>query len=187
MWAMEILWGKKPVIQILSIVVGFDRLLCNGTIWFMVVYTYTTGAVWNWNRTGLVRNSIYHSHDLVKIGFGICLSEGYASLYQCSKKNVRHIPFALITGCAGVFIRNGYSTGYSPYAEMLGNTFYKRADVCLTVKTDEICSACPNNSEGNLRGSREGERYDNAVLAGMRQRGQKLLFPEFTEAVQKNH
>ena len=43
MWAMESLWGKKPVIQILSMVVGL--IVAMGTIWFMVVYTRTSGAV----------------------------------------------------------------------------------------------------------------------------------------------
>ena len=45
MWAMESLWGKKPVIQILSMVVGLIVCYAMGTIWFMVVYTRTTGAV----------------------------------------------------------------------------------------------------------------------------------------------
>ena len=45
MWAMESLWGKKPVIQILSMVVGLIVCYAMGTIWFMVVFTLTTGAV----------------------------------------------------------------------------------------------------------------------------------------------
>ena len=45
MWAMESLWGKKPVIQILSMVVGLAVCYAMGTIWFMVVYTKTSGAV----------------------------------------------------------------------------------------------------------------------------------------------
>ena len=45
MWAMESLWGKKPVIQILSMVVGLIVCYAMGTIWFMAVYTRTTGAI----------------------------------------------------------------------------------------------------------------------------------------------
>ena len=45
MWAMESLWGKKPVIQILSMIVGLLVCYAMGTIWFMVVYTKTSGAV----------------------------------------------------------------------------------------------------------------------------------------------
>ncbi|MFR3949770.1 MAG: DUF1284 domain-containing protein [Ruminococcus sp.] len=69
--------------------------------------------------------------------------------------------------------------------EML-ELFTKGADVCLTVKTDEICSACPNNSQGICEAAEKVKRYDNAVLAecGLKE-GQKLAFPEFTEAVQK--
>ena len=45
MWAIESLWGKKPVVQIISMVVGLLVCYAMGTIWFMVVYTRTTGAV----------------------------------------------------------------------------------------------------------------------------------------------
>ena len=48
--------------------------------------------------------------------------------------------------------------------EML-ELFTKGADVCLTVKTDEICSACPNNSQGICEAAEKVKRYDNAVLA----------------------
>ena len=37
--------GQKPVIQILSMVVGLIVCYAMGTIWFMVVYTRTSGAV----------------------------------------------------------------------------------------------------------------------------------------------
>ena len=45
MWGMEKLWGKKPVVQILSMVVGLVACYALGTIWFMVVYARNTGAV----------------------------------------------------------------------------------------------------------------------------------------------
>lgn len=45
MWGMEKLWGKKPVVQILSMVVGLAACYALGTIWFMVVYARNTGAV----------------------------------------------------------------------------------------------------------------------------------------------
>ena len=38
MWAIESLWGKKPVVQIISMVVGLLVCYAMGTIWFMVVY-----------------------------------------------------------------------------------------------------------------------------------------------------
>ena len=94
MWAMESLWGKKPVIQILSMVVGLIVCYAMGTIWFMVVYTRTTGAVGIGTVLGWCEDC-----------FGICfVQKGTQACTNAVKKNVRHIPFALITGCAWRFL-----------------------------------------------------------------------------------
>lgn len=45
MWGMETLLGRKPVIQIISMVVGMIVCYALGTAWFMVVYARNTGAV----------------------------------------------------------------------------------------------------------------------------------------------
>lgn len=45
MWGMEKLWGKKPVVQIVSMILGLAACYALGTVWFMVVYTKNTGAV----------------------------------------------------------------------------------------------------------------------------------------------
>ena len=45
MWAMEALWGKSPAVQILSMLAGLIVCYAMGTVWFMVVYTKTSGAV----------------------------------------------------------------------------------------------------------------------------------------------
>ena len=45
MWGMEALWGKKPVVQILSMIVGLIVCYALGTIWFMIIYARDTGAV----------------------------------------------------------------------------------------------------------------------------------------------
>ena len=45
MWGIEKVFGKKPVVQILSMVIGLLVCYALGTIWFMVVYARTTGAV----------------------------------------------------------------------------------------------------------------------------------------------
>lgn len=45
MWGMETLWGKKPVVQILSMIVGLIVCYALGTIWFMIIYARDTGAV----------------------------------------------------------------------------------------------------------------------------------------------
>ena len=69
--------------------------------------------------------------------------------------------------------------------EML-ELFTKGADVCLTVNTDEICSACPNNCEGVCEAAEKVKRYDNEVLeeCGLKE-GQKLAFAEFTKTVEQ--
>ena len=45
MWAMEKFLGRKPVVQILSMVLGLIVCYAIGTVWFMVVYTNNSGAV----------------------------------------------------------------------------------------------------------------------------------------------
>lgn len=113
--------------------------------------------------------------------------EGYVSLYQCSKKERQTYPIRPHHGmCLAFFIGNGYSNEFTAHMQEMLDLFTKGADVCLTVKTDEICSACPNNSQGICEAAEKVKRYDNAVLAecGLKE-GQKLAFPEFTEAVQK--
>ena len=69
--------------------------------------------------------------------------------------------------------------------EML-ELFTKGAEVQLVMKTDEICSACPNNCEGVCEAAEKVKRYDNEVLAecGLKE-GQKLAIAEFTETVEQ--
>jgi biotin transport system substrate-specific component len=45
MWAFEKVPGPKPVIRILSMIVALIVCYAFGTVWFMVVYARTTGAV----------------------------------------------------------------------------------------------------------------------------------------------
>lgn len=45
MWGMEKFFGRKPVIQIISMVLGLIVCYAIGTVWFMVVYTNNSGAV----------------------------------------------------------------------------------------------------------------------------------------------
>lgn len=45
MWGIEKLFGKKPVVQILSMLIGLIVCYAFGTAWFMVVYARNTGAV----------------------------------------------------------------------------------------------------------------------------------------------
>ncbi|MDO4305443.1 MAG: biotin transporter BioY [Eubacteriales bacterium] len=45
MWGMEHLFGRKPAVQIISMVVGLVICYAFGTAWFMVVYMRTNEAV----------------------------------------------------------------------------------------------------------------------------------------------
>ena len=67
--------------------------------------------------------------------------------------------------CLAFFIGNGYSNGFTAHMQEMLELFTKGADVCLTVNTDEICSACPNNCQGLCEAAEKVKRYDNAVLS----------------------
>ena len=45
MWAIERIFGRKPVVQIISMVVGLIVCYAFGTVWFMFAYTRSTGPV----------------------------------------------------------------------------------------------------------------------------------------------
>lgn len=45
MWGMEKLFGKGMVVQIISMVLGLAVCYAFGTVWFMVVYAQSNGAV----------------------------------------------------------------------------------------------------------------------------------------------
>ena len=45
MWGMEILFGKKLIVQIISMIAGLVVCYAFGTAWFMVVYAQSNGAV----------------------------------------------------------------------------------------------------------------------------------------------
>lgn len=107
-------------------------------------------------------------------------------MYQCSKRtsDISHSPSSW--DVPGVLSETDTAMNLQPICRKCWIFFTKGADVCLTVKTDEICSACPNNCEGVCEAAEKVKRYDNEVLVecGLKE-GQKLAFPEFTEAVQK--
>lgn len=49
MWAMEYLLGKKTWVLAVSMVIGLFILYAFGTVWFMIVYAKTTGAIGVWS------------------------------------------------------------------------------------------------------------------------------------------
>lgn len=73
MWLMECLLGKKKWVLIFSMILGLLACYIFGTIWFMVVYTRSTGAVGVW--TALSWCVIpYLIPDGIKIGLAFVLS-----------------------------------------------------------------------------------------------------------------
>lgn len=45
MWLAERIFGKKPLVSIISMLIGLLICYAVGTVWFMVIYTHNTGAV----------------------------------------------------------------------------------------------------------------------------------------------
>jgi biotin transport system substrate-specific component len=73
MWAFEKIPGKKAVIQILSMLAALLVCYVFGTVWFMVVYARTTGAM----GLGTVLGACvlpFVIPDLVKIALAFVLS-----------------------------------------------------------------------------------------------------------------
>lgn len=79
MWAAEALCGKKPVVQIVSMVLGLIACYTLGTVWFMVVYGRTTGAVGLATVLGWCVIP-FIIPDLVKIGLAYVLSRKLRSV-----------------------------------------------------------------------------------------------------------
>ena len=44
-WLIEHIFGKKPLVSIIAMIIGLAVCYAIGTVWFMVVYTHNTGAV----------------------------------------------------------------------------------------------------------------------------------------------
>ena len=73
MWAAESLFGKKPLVLLLSMAAGLIACYVLGTIWFMVVYGRTTGAVGLMTVLGWCVIP-FIIPDLVKIGLAYFIS-----------------------------------------------------------------------------------------------------------------
>lgn len=73
MWAAESLFGKKPIVRILFMAAGLIACYALGTVWFMVVYGRTTGAVGLMTVLGWCVIP-FIIPDLVKIGLAYAIS-----------------------------------------------------------------------------------------------------------------
>lgn len=81
MWAMEILLGKKRWVQAFSMILGLLVCYACGTIWFMLVYANTSGAVGVWTAlTWCVFP--YIIPDILKILLALHLSKRLAKIIK---------------------------------------------------------------------------------------------------------
>lgn len=87
--------------------------------------------------------------------------------------------------CLAYYVGQGYSEGFNSHMGQMLEVFLQNPAVRLTVDTDEICSACPNNQDGCCVTLDKVAQYDNAVLAacGLAE-GTELPFLDFAQQVQ---
>ena len=114
--------------------------------------------------------------------------EEFVRLYRYSSEKERQTyPIRPHHGmCLAFFIGNGYSNGFTAHMQEMLDLFMKGADVRLTVRTDEICSACPNNCEGQCEAAEKVTRYDQAVLkACSLEEKKEMPFTQFVKNVQE--
>lgn len=89
--------------------------------------------------------------------------------------------------CLAYFEGKGYSSDFTRHMKEMLDIFEKNVQVQLVVSGDEICSACPNDRNGECCDKKLVEAYDRAVLEYCEwEEGTILYFKEFAEKVQKN-
>lgn len=81
MWAMEMLFGKKPWVLALSMAVGLAVCYAFGTAWFMVVYAKDAGAIGLATALGWCVFP-FVIPDLVKIALAMVLSKRLAAIMK---------------------------------------------------------------------------------------------------------
>ena len=108
-------------------------------------------------------------------------------MWRYSSKSIQAYPVRPHHGmCLAFFKGNGYSDGFTVHMKEMLELFLKDVPVKLTVKTDEICAACPNNRNGECLDRQKVEKYDRAVLAACNfSEGMEMSFYRFAETVQE--
>ena len=88
--------------------------------------------------------------------------------------------------CMAYFVGRGYSGGFSAHMAALLEALAPESPVRLTVGTDAVCAACPNNTDGLCDKPELVAGYDRAVLelCGLGE-GYILSFGDFTALVQE--
>ena len=83
------------------------------------------------------------------------------------------------------FVGHGYSDGFTSHMKELIERLTPETGIRLTVSTDAVCGACPNNNDGVCEQAELVAEYDGKVLAlcGLDD-GIILPFGQFTSLVQ---
>jgi hypothetical protein len=86
--------------------------------------------------------------------------------------------------CLNFFRGEGYSGDFTEHMRRVKQRLEKNPCVRLTLSTDEICAACPNNRSGVCESEQKVRNYDRAVLefCGLHD-GEEIDFLSFDEAV----
>lgn len=86
--------------------------------------------------------------------------------------------------CLAFFVGEGYSEGFAAHMGRVKQRLTDETPVRLTVGTDAICAACPNNSGGVCDKPALVAEYDNRVLrlCGLTD-GQALPYGTFRDLV----
>jgi hypothetical protein len=88
--------------------------------------------------------------------------------------------------CLYFFEGKGYSEGFVANMQRVKDVLATNPKVHLTVQTDSICMACPNNIDGICQSAAQVEKYDRAVLSccGLEE-GQELPFFSFSRLIKE--
>lgn len=88
--------------------------------------------------------------------------------------------------CLAYFQGNGYNEEFTAHMKEIDEELEENAEVQLVLSGDEICSACPNQKEGNCVDSEKVREYDRAVLRACGwQEGETVDFKELTSKVEQ--
>lgn len=88
--------------------------------------------------------------------------------------------------CLAFFEGKGYSSGFVGHMQDIKDKLSENPRVCLMDRTDEICSFCPNNKQGDCISREKVSRYDKEVfrLCGL-QAGTLIDWQDFTLLVEE--
>lgn len=86
--------------------------------------------------------------------------------------------------CLSFFKGNGYSDGFTKHMGDVKRLLEENPLVCITNKTDIICSLCPNNRKGICETAKKVAEYDRQVCLRCHiSEGDVMPFSDFAKRV----